>query len=51
MARKNDGAYADPKPITTDVDRRAARPKFDKGARSPVKNFGRDRRRPLSLQG
>jgi len=37
MARKNDGACANPKPIRTDVDCRAARPKFDKGAWSPAK--------------
>jgi hypothetical protein len=37
MARKNDGACADPKQIRTDVDCRAARPKFDKGAWSPAK--------------
>jgi hypothetical protein len=34
---KNDGACANPKQIRTDVDCRAARPKFDKGARSPAK--------------
>jgi integrase len=32
MARKNDGACANPKQIRTDVDCRAARPKFDNGA-------------------
>ena len=37
MARKNDGACANPKRIRTDVDCRAARPKFDKGAWSPAK--------------
>jgi hypothetical protein len=37
MARKNDGACANPKQIRTDVDCRAARPKFDKGAWSPAK--------------
>ena len=36
-ARKNDGACANPKLIRTDVDCRAARPKFDKGAWSPAK--------------
>jgi Arm DNA-binding domain len=34
---KNDGACANPKQIRTDVDCRAARPKFDKGAWSPAK--------------
>ncbi|WFU45386.1 hypothetical protein QA640_04470 [Bradyrhizobium sp. CB82] len=29
MARKNDGASANPKQIGTDVDCRAARPEFD----------------------
>ncbi len=37
MARKNDGACANPKQIRTDVDCRAARPKFDNGAWSPAK--------------
>jgi hypothetical protein len=37
MARKNDGASANPKQIRTDVDCRAARPKFDNGAWSPAK--------------
>ncbi len=37
MAGKNDGACADPKQIRTDVDCRAARPKFDNGAWSPAK--------------
>ena len=37
MARKNDGACASPKQIRTDVDCRAARPKFDNGAWSPAK--------------
>lgn len=37
MARKNDGARTNPKQIRTDVDCRAARPKFDKGAWSPAK--------------
>jgi hypothetical protein len=37
MARKNDGACANPKQIRTDVDCRAARPKFDGGAWSPAK--------------
>jgi AcrB/AcrD/AcrF family len=32
MARKNGGACANPKQIRTDVDCRAARPKFDNGA-------------------
>jgi hypothetical protein len=35
MARKNDGA--NPKQIRTDVDCRAARPKFDNGAWSPAR--------------
>jgi hypothetical protein len=35
MARKNDGVCANPKQIRTDVDCRAARPKFDNGAWSP----------------
>ena len=35
MAGKNDGAYANPKQIRTDVDCRAARPKFDKGRGVP----------------
>jgi hypothetical protein len=37
MARKNDGACANAKQIRTDVDCRAARPKFDNGAWSPAK--------------
>jgi hypothetical protein len=37
MARKNDGAGANPKQIKTYVDCRAARPKFDKGAGGPSK--------------
>ena len=37
MARKNGGACANPKQIRTDVDCRAARPKFDNGAWSPAK--------------
>ncbi|WP_246669303.1 MULTISPECIES: hypothetical protein [unclassified Bradyrhizobium] len=37
MARKNDGAGADPKLIRTDVDCRAARPKFNEGAWSSAK--------------
>ena len=37
MARKNDGACANPKQIRTDVDCRTARPKFDKDAWSPAK--------------
>jgi hypothetical protein len=37
MARKNDGACANPKQIRTDVDCRSARPKFDQGAWSPAK--------------
>jgi hypothetical protein len=37
MARKKDGACANPKQIRTDVDCRAARPKFDNGAWSPAK--------------
>jgi len=37
MARKNDGACANPKQIRNDVDCRAARPEFDKGAWSPAK--------------
>ncbi len=32
MAGKNGGACANPKQIKTDVDCRAARPKFDNGA-------------------
>ena len=32
MARKNDGACGNPKLIRTDVDCRAARPKFNEGA-------------------
>jgi hypothetical protein len=31
MARKNDGACANPKQTRTDVDCRATRPKFDNG--------------------
>jgi hypothetical protein len=37
MARKNDGGCANPKQIRTDVDCRAARPKFDNDAWSPAK--------------
>ena len=37
MARKNDGACANPKQIKTDVDCRVARPKSDKDAWSPAK--------------
>ena len=37
MARKNEGACGNPKQIRTDVDCRAARPKFDNGAWSPAK--------------
>ena len=37
MGGKNDGACANPKQIKTDVDCRAARPKFDNGAWSPAK--------------
>jgi hypothetical protein len=37
MARKNDGACTNPKHIRTDVDCRAARPKFNEGAWSPAK--------------
>ena len=37
MAGKNDGVGANPKQIKTDVDCRAARPKFDDGAWSPAK--------------
>src|SRR6202162_2265602 len=37
MPRKNAGACANPKQIRTDVDCRAARPKFDNGAWSPAK--------------
>jgi hypothetical protein len=37
MARKNDGACGNPKLIRTDVDCRAARPKFDKDAWSLAK--------------
>src|SRR5260221_8280644 len=37
MARKSGGACANPKQIRTDVDCRAARPKFDNGAWSPAK--------------
>ena len=37
MAGKNDGACANPKQIRTDVDCRAARPKFDNGAWNPAK--------------
>jgi hypothetical protein len=35
MARKNDGACGNSKLIMTDVDCRAARPKFNEGAWSP----------------
>ena len=37
MARKNHGACGNPKLIRTDVDCRAARPKFNEGAWSPAK--------------
>ena len=37
MAGKNDGACVDPKQIRTDVDCRAARPKFNNGAWSAAK--------------
>src|ERR1700732_828301 len=37
MARKNDGACANPKQIRTDADCRAARPRFDNAAWSPAK--------------
>ena len=37
MARKNDGACGNPKLIRTDVDCRAARPKFNEGAWSLAK--------------
>jgi hypothetical protein len=37
MARKNDGACGNPKLIRTDVDCRAARPKFNEGAWSSAK--------------
>ena len=37
MARKNDGAHANPKQIRTDIDCRAARPKFGEGTWSPAK--------------
>jgi hypothetical protein len=37
MARKNDGACGNPKLIRTDVDCRAAQPKFNEGAWSPAK--------------
>ena len=37
MARKNDGASTNPKQIRTDVDCRAARPKFNNGAWSAAK--------------
>ena len=37
MARKNDGTYGNPKLIRTDVDCRAARPKFDEGAWAPLR--------------
>jgi hypothetical protein len=50
MARKNDGVCANPKQIRTDVDCRAARPKFDNGAWSPAKISGCDRGRSLSLR-
>jgi hypothetical protein len=46
MARKNDGARGDPKLIRTDVDCRAARPKFNEGARSSAK-ISDDKRRSL----
>ncbi len=39
MARKNDGACGNPKLIRTDVDCRAARPKFDIGD-GPLALFG-----------
>jgi hypothetical protein len=39
MARKNDGACGNPKLVRTDVDCRAARPKFNEGAWSPAKIF------------
>ena len=39
MARKNDGACANPKQIRTDVDCGAARPKFDIGD-GPLALFG-----------
>jgi hypothetical protein len=35
MARKNNRASSNPKPIRTDVDCRAARPKFDNGNGAP----------------
>src|SRR3954453_4370397 len=50
MARKNDGAYASPKQIRTDVDCRAARPKFDNGRVESRQDFRRDRRLALSLR-
>jgi hypothetical protein len=37
MTRKNDGTRANPKQIRTDVECRAARPKFDNSAWSPAK--------------
>ena len=37
IARRNDGASANPEQIRIDVDFRAARPRFDKGAWSPAK--------------
>jgi hypothetical protein len=37
IARRNDGASANPEQIRIDVDCRAARPRFDKGAWSPAK--------------
>ena len=54
MAGKNDGACGNPKLIRTDVDCRAARPKFNEGAWSPAKisdmtggGLYEGRRRPL----
>jgi hypothetical protein len=40
IARKDGGACANPKQIKTDVDCRAARPKFDNGGWSPAKISG-----------
>jgi hypothetical protein len=37
MARNKDGAHANPEQIRTDVDCRAARPKFKSGAWSATK--------------
>ena len=37
MARKSDGTSTNPKQIRTDVDCRAARPKFNNGAWSAAK--------------